>query len=114
MSFITFPHSSLIIETGKKDRYSILALMQKKKTQPLISTSVPDYIKGHFNYKDFNSKEFLEVLNYASPETAKSEAINQLNLMLDMKNLKTEVKSFVSASLMDDLKCVSDADAKLY
>lgn len=53
-------------------------------------------------------------MNCSTPETANVEAENRLADLLEVKNVKNTAKKFISRSLLDDLKCLSDYDAELY
>lgn len=84
--------------------------------RPHINTppSILNYFKHHYTYHTFNSKDLLLLLNCDTPETAKTEAENQMNDIFAVKNVKNEVKKFVSCLLIDSLKCLSDSNADLY
>ncbi|KAG1466769.1 hypothetical protein G6F56_004626 [Rhizopus delemar] len=85
-----------------------------KRPQMTTPPSILNYFKNHYTYQTFNSKDLLLLLNCDTPETAKKEAENQMNGILDVKNVKDEVRKFVSCLLIDDLKCLSDSNADLY
>ncbi|KAK4518517.1 uncharacterized protein ATC70_008735 [Mucor velutinosus] len=85
-----------------------------KRTQMASSSSILHYFKTHYTYQTFNSKDLLRLLNCDTPETAKKEAENQMNAIFNIKNVKDEVKNFVSCLLVDGLKCLSNPDADLY
>ncbi|RCH84499.1 hypothetical protein CU098_009777, partial [Rhizopus stolonifer] len=57
-----------------------------KRPQMTTPPSILNYFKNHYTYQTFNSKDLLLLLNCDTPETAKKEAENQMNGILDVKN----------------------------
>jgi hypothetical protein len=72
------------------------------------------YIKSHASLSQFNSREFLELLNFDDPELANIEITRILQKMLSFTNINKELESFVGTLLTDKKKIFSDSKAKSY
>ncbi|KAG1131566.1 hypothetical protein G6F37_013442 [Rhizopus arrhizus] len=85
-----------------------------KRPQMTTPPSILNYFKNHYTFQTFNSKDLLLLLNCDTSQTGKKEAESQMNGILEVKNVKDEVRKFVSCLLIDGLKCLSDSNADLY